>query len=287
MSLTYQSYMTQIANLMAVQPSTSQFQIMLPGMIDYAEQRLYRELNLIYTRATVTGSLSANARSFTLPNATGSIPFITVSNVNAVISSSRKPLLHMPSNVVDYLAPTDTATAGDYPTMYYMKDQSTLTVGPPATTSTTLEILGTYRPATLYANSAVFTGSISTTSLTVTATESGTIAVGQTLIGNGVTTGTKITVGTSSPYTVSVSQTVSSGTIYAYLATATTQLTTYFPDLFIAASMIFATGYQRDFGAQADNPAQGQSWENQYDLLIKSAITEEARKKFNEEAYKQ
>ena len=66
-----------------------------------------------------------------------------------------------------------------------------------------------------------------------------------------------------------------------------TQLTNFFPDLFIAASMIFATGYQRDFGAQSDNPAQGQSWENQYDLLIKSALTEEARKKFNEEAYKQ
>lgn len=272
---------------MAVQPSTSQFQTMLPGMIDYAEQRLYRELNLVYTRATVTGSLSANSRSFALPNATGSIPFITVSNVNAVISSARKPLLHYPSNVVDYLAPNDTATAGDYPTMYYMKDQSTLTVGPPATTTTTLEVLGTYRPATLYANTAVFTGSIATTSLTVTATQSGTIAVGQTLIGNGVATGTTITSGTTSPYTVSISQTVSSGTIYSYLGSATTQLTTYFPDLFIAASMIFASGYQRDFGAQADNPSQAQSWETQYQLLIKSALTEEARKKFNEEAYKQ
>lgn len=221
MSLTYSSYIAQIANLMAVQSSTTQFQTMAPGMIDYAEQRLYRELNLIYTRATVTGTLSANSRSFTLPNATGAIPFITVSNVNAVISSVRKPLLHMPSNVVDYLAPNDTATAGDYPTMYYMKDQSTLTVGPSATSSTTLEILGTYRPAPL---------SVTNTS---------------------------------------------------------TQLTNFFPDLFIAASMIFATGYQRDFGAQSDNPAQGQSWENQYDLLIKSALTEEARKKFNEEAYKQ
>ena len=150
MTLNYFTYMDQIANLMAVKINTYQFQTMLPDMIDYAEQRLYRELNLIYTRSTVTGTLSANSRSFTLPNATGSIPFITVSNVNAVISSVRKPLLHMPSNVVDYLAPNDTATAGDYPTMYYMKDQSNLIVGPSSTTSTTLEILGTYRPAPLY-----------------------------------------------------------------------------------------------------------------------------------------
>ena len=139
------------------------------------------DLNLIYTRATVTGTLAANNRTFTLPNATGSIPFITVSNVNAVISGSRKPLTHMPSNVVDYLAPSDTATAGDYPTMYYMKDQSTLTVGPSSTTSTTLEVLGTYRPAPLYANSAVVVGSISGTAFTVTAVRSGTLAVGQTL----------------------------------------------------------------------------------------------------------
>jgi hypothetical protein len=221
MALTYTTYIAQISNIMAVQSSTTQFQTMAPGMIDYAEQRLYRELNLIFTRATVTGTLSANTRSFALPNATGSIPFITVSNVNAIISGNRNPLTHMPSNVVDYLAPSDTATAGNYPTMYYMKDQSNLIVGPSSTTTTTLEILGTYRPAPL-----------------------------------------------------SVSNT-------------TTQLTNFFPDLFIAASMIFASGYQRDFGAQSDNPQQAQSWEAQYDLLIKSAQTEEARKRFNEEAYKQ
>lgn len=206
---------------MAVQSSTTQFQTMAPGMIDYAEQRLYRELNLIFTRATVTGTLSANSRTFTLPNANGSIPFITVSNVNAIISGNRNPLTHMPSNVVDYLAPTNTATAGDIPAIYYMRDQSTLVVGPPTTATTTMEILGTYRPAPL-----------------------------------------------------SVSNT-------------TTQLTNFFPDLFIAASMIFASGYQRDFGAQADNPQQAQSWESQYQLLIKSALTEEARKRFNEEAFKQ
>ena len=74
MTLNYFTYMDQIANLMAVKINTYQFQTMLPDMIDYAEQRLYRELNLIYTRSTVTGTLSANSRSFTLPNATGSIP---------------------------------------------------------------------------------------------------------------------------------------------------------------------------------------------------------------------
>ena len=133
MSLTYDSYVLQITNIMAVNPNTTQFQTMLPGMIDYAEQRLYRELNLIYTRATTTGTLGANTRSFTLPNATGSIPYITVSNVNAIVGGERSPLQHFPSNVVDYLAPKDAASTTNTPSMYYMKDQSTLTVGPSST----------------------------------------------------------------------------------------------------------------------------------------------------------
>jgi hypothetical protein len=61
----------------------------------------------------------------------------------------------------------------------------------------------------------------------------------------------------------------------------TTFLTTYLPDLFLAASMIFASGYQRDFGSQADNPQQSASWEMQYEKLFASANAEELRKKFS------
>jgi len=66
-------------------------------------------------------------------------------------------------------------------------------------------------------SAAIFTASISTTSLTVTATAQGTIAIGQTLYttGAGFTTGTTITAGSTSPYTVSASQTVSSSTFYS------------------------------------------------------------------------
>ena len=66
----------------------------------------------------------------------------------------------------------------------------------------------------------VFVGSISTTTLTVTSFTSGTIAVGQTISGTGVTAATTITgLGTGSggvgTYTVSASQTVTSTTITA------------------------------------------------------------------------
>jgi len=64
-----------------------------------------------------------------------------------------------------------------------------------------------------------------------------------------------------------------------------TWLTQNVPELFMAASMVFASGFMRDFGAQADNPQMAQSWENQYQTLFKSANTDEMRKKYQSVAW--
>jgi hypothetical protein len=66
----------------------------------------------------------------------------------------------------------------------------------------------------------IFTASISTTTMTVTAITSGSLALGQTIQGTGVTTGTIITAlgsgtGGAGTYTLNKSQTVSSSTLYA------------------------------------------------------------------------
>lgn len=73
---------------------------------------------------------------------------------------------------------------------------------------------------------AVVTASISTTTMNVTAVTSGTLRVGQTISGSGVTSGTKITLlgtgtGGTGTYFVSASQTVSSTTISATVASTT------------------------------------------------------------------
>jgi len=70
------------------------------------------------------------------------------------------------------------------------------------------------------ASPAIVTGSISGTTLTVSAVTSGTLKIGQTIEGSGVTDGTIIKAfgtgsGGAGTYTVSASQTVSSTTIYA------------------------------------------------------------------------
>jgi hypothetical protein len=59
-----------------------------------------------------------------------------------------------------------------------------------------------------------------------------------------------------------------------------TYLTLYLWDLFLAASMVFMTGFQRNFGAQADDPRMAVSWESQYQTLFKSADLVDARQRF-------
>ena len=84
-----------------------------------------------------------------------------------------------------------------------------------------------------------FTGSISGTTLNITAISYGTITVGQTISGSGITAGTTITgyqwgaSGGTGSYTVSTSQTVSSTSIIGYtpqnnvVETATTPVWTH------------------------------------------------------------
>jgi hypothetical protein len=65
----------------------------------------------------------------------------------------------------------------------------------------------------------------------------------------------------------------------------TTFISQYLPDLLVMASMIYISAYQRNFGKESDDPAMAQSYENQYQLLLKSAGVEEARKKFESAAW--
>lgn len=61
---------------------------------------------------------------------------------------------------------------------------------------------------------------------------------------------------------------------------STSPISVFFPDIFIAASMVEAAAYQRNFGAMADDPKMALSWEAHYQGLLKDAQVEEQRKKF-------
>lgn len=66
---------------------------------------------------------------------------------------------------------------------------------------------------------------------------------------------------------------------------SSTWLTQNVPELCIAAAMVFAAGYMRDFGAQSDDPKMAQSWETQYGNLMKTASQDSMRQKFESVAW--
>ena len=73
------------------------------------------------------------------------------------------------------------------------------------------------------------------------------------------------------------------GTIRPASLSATNQTTfisTYLPDLFIMASMIYISAYQRNFGIVNNDPAMAMTYETAYDNLLKGAAIEETRKKY-------
>jgi hypothetical protein len=59
----------------------------------------------------------------------------------------------------------------------------------------------------------------------------------------------------------------------------TTYLSDNHPELLVIATMVFMSGYQRDFSAQGADSERATSWEGQYQKLLKSSLEEEARRK--------
>lgn len=72
--------------------------------------------------------------------------------------------------------------------------------------------------------------------------------------------------------------------IFRPIAMSSTNTTTYlgtnFPDLFLAACMVFAEGYfQKNFAPTGSDPNAPPTWEAAYQVRLKSTMGEEARRK--------
>lgn len=218
MSLTYDQYVSQIANLMVIGSTDANFQTMLPGMIDYAEGRCYRELDLLVTRVTTTTTLSSGNRNVTLPSSAGTYRVVEVVNVMTTVgqgssNGTRSQVVPASRDFIDAVYPSGQSNTG-VPLFWAMNANTNIILGPSPDAGYTAEIVGTIQPTPLSSSN------------------------------------------------------------------TTTFLTTMLPDLFVAASMVFGSGYMRDFGAQADNQAMSGSWEGQYTTLIQSANIETLRQKY-------
>lgn len=59
----------------------------------------------------------------------------------------------------------------------------------------------------------------------------------------------------------------------------TTYIGNTYPDLLVAAVMYFITGYQKNYGAQSDDPKMAMSWESTYQARMVTTLAEEQRRK--------
>lgn len=215
--LTYSTYKTQIATLAVVDENDSAFLTILPQTITYAENRMYRDLDFLFTSQAVTGyPLVQGSRSLTVPEGT----FVVTEQINIITPAgtinpnlgNRNPCLPVAKEFLDAVYGSSTATG--LPKYFTAFNDNLYLVGPFPDQQYYVEIVGTYRPNSLSASN----------------TE--------------------------------------------------TFISKYLPDVFIMASMVYISGYQRNFGRQSDDPQMAQSYETQYQTLLKGATVEEARKKF-------
>ena len=215
--LNYSQYKTLIATLAVVDEADPAFNTILPQMITYAENRICRELDFLFTSTSITGySLTSGSRSVTIPQGTivvsDQVNIITPAGIMNPDAGTRNPCLPTTKEFLDAVYGSSSYTG--MPQYFVPFNDNLFLFGPYADQTYYIEIIGTYRPESL------------------------------------------------SP------------------TNTTTFISLYLPDLFTMASMIYISGYQRDFGRQSDDPQMAQSYEGQYQLLLKGAMVEEARKKF-------
>jgi len=220
--LTYSQYVTQIATLAVVEEANPEFVIILPQMITYAENRIYRDLDFLFTSIENTSyGTIVGSRQIAVPSGTFVVPeqinLITPAGTNNPDLGTRVPLLPCTKEFLD--AVYGVATSTGQPKYFCPFNDYTFLLGPYPDAAYTVEIVGTYRPTSL-----------------------------------------------------------SSGN-------PTTFISLYLPDVMIMASMIYISGFQRNFGRANDDPQMAITYESQYQALLKGAMAEENRKKFEAAAW--
>lgn len=301
--LTYSTYKTQIAQMAVVAEDDVNFLAILPMMIDYASLRICRDLDLMFTSVSLHGAayaLTVGNRNISFPqDLPDGTSFVVSEQINLILNATvptdpdtgtRVPLMPTTKEFLDAVYGSSLAANRGQPKYFVPFNETLFFVGPVPDNNYAVEVVGTIRPAPLG-----YTASISSASAT------GTVGTITFSAAHNIVNGAQVTISNFSPsywngvFTATV---VNSTTITISLATSVvgtvissvigvvangnniTFISEYLPDLLVMASMIYISAFQRNFGKESDDPQMAQSYEGQYQLLLKSAGVEEARKKF-------
>lgn len=153
MALTYDQFVTDLANMLVIPVTDTNYLTMLPNCIDDAEQRIYRELDLLATIVRDSSSaLTANSRNFTFPQ-----HFVVSESINLYTpvgsTTNKYALTATTREFLDAMWPNETAAASpSLPQYYAMITDQQIIVGPPPDQNYTLEVVGTVRPEPLSAS---------------------------------------------------------------------------------------------------------------------------------------
>jgi len=163
--VTYAEWLASVSNLLVIDPTDADFLDYVPRMIEYAEQRMYRELDLLHTYTTSdAGSFTIGNRNFTLPPDTivaNSINVITPT-ATAPDSGVRNPLTPVAREYLDAVYGSNATGLRGLPTCFAMLTNTSIAVGPWPDAAYHVEVSRATRPTPL---SAVNTTTILTTYL--------------------------------------------------------------------------------------------------------------------------
>lgn len=158
MSLTYTTWVQRLVELTNAGEQNINFAAVFPAAIDYAEQRLYRELDLLATQVRdSSANCTANSRNFTLPSSAGR--FVVVDGINVVTpvsgtvsTGTRNPVVPASRDFLDMAWPSNTAAAATtIPQFFAMITDQTVVFGPPPGNTFQVEVIGEIRPTALSA----------------------------------------------------------------------------------------------------------------------------------------
>jgi hypothetical protein len=154
--LTYATFTTSLANFLVIPITDPNFVQAIPNIIDDAEQKIYRDLQLLNTVVRdSTNSFVAGNRNFSLPTDQGI--FVVTQDLNVISPvgttnpelGTRNPLLPATKEMLDFLYPNAIASA--IPQYFAPITQSSFIVGPWPDQAYTVEVVGTQRPPPLSA----------------------------------------------------------------------------------------------------------------------------------------
>ena len=149
MALNYYNFVQRFAKLTDTLKADVDPSILVPAAIDYAEQRIYRELDPLREQITdSTTFVSSGVRTVAISTAVGS--YITVDQVSVVStgSSTRYPLVAVSRPFLDASYPDNTTVTGQ-PSLFAIVSDTQLLLGPAPDKGYGIEFIGVQRPTAL------------------------------------------------------------------------------------------------------------------------------------------